>query len=306
MEIKKYQTENVLYHIRHNLRELPMNKSHGNKSINPELTGQNYSLINRGNTAKEVNEYRLNLEKEIFKYNRKNLVHAIEVVIQCPNDCPTDQKDAFFRESLNYICDTLPMGERCVFVAQVHKDEKHYTPDGTMISKDHLHIMYTPAVKDTKHEEFQYKLCANDLTKKTRLLKLHPGLQKHLDNAGIHATVYNKKSSTNDGKTIALSVSQLKALTKNAGVVIDKPVTIDELANILVENQKLKQRNKELELKVEDLSKVHDVQKNIEKQMEWDYTENIDGFDPFELDQELQNIQREWDMEEEHEWEWEK
>ena len=198
------------------------------------------------------------------------------------------------------------MGERCVFVAQVHKDEKHYTPDGTMISKDHLHIMYTPAVKDTKHEEFQYKLCANDLTKKTRLLKLHPGLQKHLDNAGIHATVYNKKSSTNDGKTIALSVSQLKALTKNAGVVIDKPVTIDELANILVENQKLKQRNKELELKVEDLSKVHDVQKNIEKQMEWDYTENIDGFDPFELDQELQNIQREWDMEEEHEWEWEK
>lgn len=296
MEIKKYQTESVLYHIRHNLRELPNNKSHGNQSINPNLTGQNYSLINRGNTAKEVNDYRLNLENEIFKYNRKNLVHAVEVVIQCPNDCPTNQKDAFFRESFNYICSTLPMGERCVFVAQVHKDEKSYSPDGEMISKDHLHIMYTPAVKDTKHEKFQYKLCANDLTKKSQLFKLHPGLQQHLDNVGIHATVFNKQSTTNDGKTIApiaLSASQLKALTKNTGIVLDKPITIEELSKILVENVQLKQKNKELEVKVEELAAFEKLQTEIEEQIS--EQPNLNDWDDIDYVS--------WEMEDEHEWE---
>lgn len=234
MEITKFQNNEVAFHIRHDLRELPGEKSYGNEAINPDLTANNYSLVDRGKTAKEVNQYRKDLEKEIFHYNRKNLVHACEAVIQCPADCPPEQKAAFFQESYNYFVSTLPMGERCVFVAQVHTDEKHYAPDGSMISKDHLHIMYIPGVPDTKHDGYEYKLCADQLTKKAKLRALHPGLQKHLDDCGIRATVYRKKSG--DGKAIALSVGQLKELTARTGIKLDHSLSVDELSQIITSN----------------------------------------------------------------------
>lgn len=234
MEITKYDAGEVLYHIKHDLRELPPGKKYGNESIDHTLSDQNYSLINRGSTASEINRYRKSLEKEVFKYNRKNLIHAVEVVIQCPSDCPESQKDDFFRESLEYIASTLPRGKKDIFVAEVHKDEKHYSPSGDLLSKDHIHIMYVPAVKDTKHEGFEYKLCADALTKRANLRQLHPGLQDHIDRKGIHATVYQKKNGT--GKTISLSVSQMKEITEKTGVVIDHSLSTDELANILSKN----------------------------------------------------------------------
>ena len=57
------------------------------------------------------------------------------------------------------------MGERCVFVAQVHVDERVKDQAGNIIldsngkplSKDHLHVMYVPGVPDTKHDGYKYK-----------------------------------------------------------------------------------------------------------------------------------------------------
>lgn len=287
MEIIKFQSGQVLAHIRHDLREIPSNKTYKNESIDSTLTHLNYSLINRGKNAEEVNAYRLKLEKEIFKFNRKNLVHAVEVAIQCPADCPEDQKEAFFQESFNFICSTLPMGEKCVFVAQVHRDEKYYTPSGEMISKDHLHIMYVPAVPDTKHENFEYKMCADQLTRKSSLNELHPALQRHLNHKNINATVIKKKKS--DGKTISLSVKQLKALTKNTGITLNKSITIDELAHILVENVQLKEKNKVLEQEIEQINSQND------KQFNWDHTDNVWDFDNASANSEIQ----EWESEKE-------
>ena len=82
MELTKYGGTEILAHIKHDLRQLPEGKSYGNESVDPKLSGENYSLIDRGKTAAEVNKYRKDFEKEIFKYNRKNLVHAVELVIQ--------------------------------------------------------------------------------------------------------------------------------------------------------------------------------------------------------------------------------
>lgn len=234
-ELTKFGASEVTFHIKHDLREIPNGKEYRNEAIDPELSKRNYSLLRgRCQTASEANQYRKDLEKEIYKYNRKNLVHAVEIAVQCPNDCPPEQKEAFFRETYNYICSTLPMGERCVFVAQVHVDERHYSPTGEMISKDHLHVMYVPAVKDAKHKGFEYRLCADQLTKKARLKEFHPGLQKHLDKAGIKATVYRKKEGA--GKSISLSVAQLKELTAKTGITIDHQLTVDELANIINSN----------------------------------------------------------------------
>ena len=252
MELIKYQAGSVLPHIRHNMRDLPEGKTAGNDAIVPELKEKNYSLIKRGKNAAEVNQYRHDLEREIFRYKkRKNVVRAVEVVIQCPSDCPPEQKEAFFKESYQYICSTLPMGERCVFLAEIHADERYVDPSGTMISKDHLHIMYVPAVPDKKHPGFQYKLCADQLTKKSNLNALHPGLQKHLDSAGIQATVYRKKGST--GKSIPLTVSQMKNLTEKTGITFESGLTLESLIQILQTNKMQEKQLAELTKEIEAL-----------------------------------------------------
>ena len=249
-EITKFGASEVAFHIKHDLREIPEGKDYGNESIIPEKSKDNYSLLDRCQTAAEANKYRKQIEKECFSYNRKNLVHAVEVVVQCPADCPPEQKEAFFRESYNYICSTLPMGERCVFVAEVHVDEKHYSPTGEMISKDHLHVMYVPGVPDTKHDGFDYKLCADELTKRAKLREFHPGLQSHLDSHGIKATVYSKKEG--DGKTIGLSVKQLKEITEKTGLKIDKSITVDQLAEILKVNRDVTIYDKRLQAQLQE------------------------------------------------------
>ena len=234
-ELRKFRASEILAHIKHDLREIPIGKEYGNEDIDTSLTHENYSLLEgRCRSASESNRYRKGLEKELFKYNRKNLIHAVEICVQCPTDCPAEQKDDFFNETFNYICNQLPMGKRCVFVAQIHKDERKYDHAGNLISKDHLHLMYVPAVKDLKHDGFEYRLCADQLTKKARLREFHPGLQKHLDQAGINATVYRKKES--DGQAIPLSVKQLKTITNQTGITIDHTLTVDELSQIINSN----------------------------------------------------------------------
>lgn len=245
MELTKYGATEILAHIKHDLRQLPEGKSYGNESVDPELSGENYSLIDRGKTAAEVNKYRKDFEKEIFKYNRKNLVHAVELVIQCPSDCPPEQHEAFFQTAFNWYCDNyLPAGKDCVFVAEVHKDEHKWvdTPEGLKdISKEHLHIAYVPAVSaGEKHPDFEYRLNADALTKRAVLQKMHPSLQAELDAKGIPATVYKKKSG--DGKTVPLSVKQLKEITEKTGVVIDHTLSVEELGAILSKNIELSQK----------------------------------------------------------------
>lgn len=272
MEVKKFGANNANFQIKHALRELPSEKMPGNEDIVPELTSQNYSLLNRCKTAAEAIKYRAEIEKEIFHFNRKNLVREVGIIVQCPSDCPVDQKADFFREAYAYICSTLPMGERCVIVAQVHVDERKRNPvTGEMISKDHLHVLFIPAVTDSKHDGFSYRLCADQLIKKKYLFCLHDGLQKHLDKAGIKATVKYKKSG--DGKAIHLSVSQLKTLTNTTGITLDHSLTIEELAkiintNILHEDQ-ISIFKKELAEKKDLLEKI---QLNNQKQLSQEAT----------------------------------
>lgn len=262
MEIKKYGAPDVLFYIRHNLRELPQGKSPSNESINPGLSYRNYSLIDVGKNAKEVNDYRKAYEKKIFKYNRANLVHAIEAVIQCPKDC-LEERELFFLESFSWFCSGLPAGKECVFIAQVHNDELFFTPDGKMISRPHLHIMYVPAVPDTKHPEFEYKLCADALTKRARLKQMHPQLQAYLDSRGIKATVYRKKEG--DGKAVALSVKQLKEITAKTGVVLNRSLTVKDVINILDKNIKARELIESYKSKTTVLQKmISDLQLTVE------------------------------------------
>lgn len=246
MDIGKLGASQTRPVICHNLRDLADGKATGNEAIDQDKTCENYSLINRGNTVKEVNKYRLDLEKEIFQYNRKNLVHTIQAVIQLPRDCPPEQEKDFFQACHDFFCEWFPMGERSIFVSQVHMDELYkdhdgnivLDSDGNVLSKHHMHIMGIPAVRDTKHPGYEWKLCADQLTKRNQLKMLHPQLQRFLDEKGIHATVYDPKIS--DGKTIKLSVKQLKEITAKTGLTVDKSLSVEKLAEILAENRDIK------------------------------------------------------------------
>lgn len=264
MEIKKFQAAEVLPILRHNMRSQPDHR-YGNESIDISLSHNNEILFSQGNSPEEINTHRKTLEKEVFCYNRKNIVKAVSVVIQLPDDCPPDQEEIFYRECYNFWRDKLPMGERCILLAAVHKDEIVTDPAGNRISHNHLHITFSPCVPDTKHDGYQFKLCADDLTRRSILKSLHPALQKHLDEAGVHATVYRGKSDS--GERIKLSVAQLKEITRLTGATITRNMTVSDLADLmntvcLQENQ-LAKLTADISKKEKQISELLQNEKNL-------------------------------------------
>lgn len=238
--IEKYST-GIVGVIKHNIREFKDGICPTNMEVDPERIGENYSLIRRGETAKDIEKYRKQIEKECFHYNRKNLVHANEVVCTLPADCPPEQERQFFEESYKYICSTLPMGEKCVFLAEVHADEGRVLKDGVTVVEGakHLHVMYVPAVPDSKHEGYDFRLCSDELTKRAVLKQWHPNYQKWLDDAGVKATV---ASGVTSGKGI--SVKSLKEISKETGLTLDQIKSLEKENKLL--HDKLMDREQEL------------------------------------------------------------
>lgn len=252
--LKKYKT-GIVGVIKHNIRDFKNGKCPTNMEVDPNRTKYNYSLLRRGTTAKQIEHYRKQIEKECFHYKRKNLVHANEVICTIPKDCPKDQELAFFQESLKYIASTLPMGERCIFLAEVHCDEGHVLKDKKTVVEGakHLHVMYVPAVPDTKHDGFEYKLCSDQLTRRNILLKWHSSYQSWISNAGISATVAS-------GVTIdkGISVKSLKEISKTTGL------SYEQVQSLKIENERL---NAELKNKEHELSAAKQKLQTLEKQL---------------------------------------
>ncbi|MBR2303910.1 MAG: plasmid recombination protein [Ruminococcus sp.] len=138
---------------------------------------------------------------------------------------------------MKYIASTLPMGEKCIFLAEVHKDEGRIEKDGKTVieSPPHMHVMFVPAVPDDKHDGFEFKLCADQLTKRSQLKTFHPKFQKWLDDAGIKATVH---SGVTGGKNV--SVSSMKKLTKDTGLTLSEIKGLQQKVKSLEEALKAK------------------------------------------------------------------
>lgn len=269
MNVKKYHSgSEVMAQVRHDMRRLPDGRNSGNNDIKPELTKYNYSIVSRGTTCKEINGYRKELEKEIFHYKRKNIVHAVSWTIQKPDDCPAEQEEEFFKAAHDYIVSTLPMGERCVLVSEVHRDERRYDGTGNLLSKDHLHIMFVPAVPDTRHEGYKWRLCADQLTRRKQLRQMHPGFQKYLEERGIGGTVFHGKS----GSYINLSIEQLKDLS-DKGIIIDRkhPLTVDMINDLVkdgtLSREQVEKLQKQIDLneqfQLDDAIAVSEMQKKV-------------------------------------------
>ena len=238
-KIEKYST-GIVGVIKHNIREFNNGICPTNMEVDPTRKGENYSIIRRGNTAKEIEDYRKKIENECFHYNRKNIIHANEVICTLPSDCPPEQERLFFVESFKYICSTLPMGERCVFLAEIHADEGKILKDGITVIKGskHLHVMYVPAVPDLKHSDYEFKLCSDALTRRSILKQWHPNYQQWLDKAGVHCTV---ASGVTSGRGI--SVRSLKEISKETGLSLDQIKSLEKETKLL--HEKLMQKERE-------------------------------------------------------------
>ena len=117
--------------------------------------------------------------------------------------------------------------------------------------------------------DYEYKLCADALTKISDLLKVHPGLQKTLDDTGIKATVWHGNTGAN---YIHLSGKQLKEITKLCGKTITHSMTVEELSELISSNIKLEKQvsvlRDDLKLKDAQIEKIQGLlsrQKTAEK-----------------------------------------
>ena len=256
-----------MYTFRHLNRELPPNKYHSNDSIRLDLSHQNIHLLQRGDTAEKINQYRKNLEKEVYQYKRKGLIHAISFCIHAPDDLNPSDYNSFFEASLEYVTTLLPYGSDAVYDAVAHYDEFHYSPSGELISHPHIHIVAGAIVPDTNKKHSQdWKLNSHDILSPSKMKKFHPDFQKFLDEKGIKATVYKKKDT---GKIIPLSVKQLKEITATTGLVIKEALTLNNLISIINKNVELQKMIETKETEISKLKEELQKTKEVEKQNTW-------------------------------------
>lgn len=225
---------------KHNAREVEVSS---NPDIDLERTAENYSLApadrgnaqpDQGRASKRARAYYKERMREVYKYNRKDVVTACEWVVTAPKDLKPEQENEFFRAAYDYM--NSKYGEKNVIQAIVHKDEA---------GQPHLHYLFTPVVKNEKYQQpnrygnitgsalYEEKLCANDLIDRRHLQHWHDELQTWLDDRGIQATVKNG-ATEGSGKT----VTELKRETLEKELEAVK----DQLASVEKENAQLQER----------------------------------------------------------------
>lgn len=196
LTLNTYHDDEVMEYIRKTMRRFP----DGNKEVQgifPDLTKHNYSIINRGNTCGEIEKYRNGIEQDVFSLKRKNIVHAVEWVVRKPDGLPILKEEDYFRAAYEFIAGRLPMGEKCVLVSEVHKDEwtRDVNKKPEVIS--HMHILFIPAVPDTENKGYEWKMYAGEFTKLKEILSVTQGLRPFLKERGIEYGTYKTQNVEN-------------------------------------------------------------------------------------------------------------
>ena len=257
--LEKYTSGQVLFEMRHNTRE--HDKPPRNVDIDASRTPLNFSLApvdrggaqpNGGKAAKAARTYHRARLKEVYHYNRDDVITACQWVVTKPKDLPPDETDAFWRETVAFLNYTYG-AENCIQCV-VHYDEGLRMNGQHIAGEPHLHYMFLPVLRNKKYlqpdkrgiisraRSFKYKICADELITKKHLREFHPKYQKWLNNHGIHCTVH---SGVTGGQN--RTVDELKRAT------IEK-----ELAWAQERIQELTVENETRRVHAENLTQTHD------------------------------------------------
>ena len=184
--------------------EIDMSLHHLNKNMTPE----------NGATKKEILKHYRDRKKQLYSYNRKDVVTALEWTITAPAGLNEEQRMQFFDTSLNYLKETY--GSENIITSFMHANEGIRDLDGNVIYGHwHMHTLLIPVVeikKPTKSQaNFKEKICNNDLCTYKHLRNWHKNFQKYCDtHLPFKANVY--MGGITGGKN--RSVNEIKADTK--------------------------------------------------------------------------------------------
>lgn len=100
-------------------------------------------------------------------------------------------------------------------------------------------------MKRTDAEKYETKLMSKDtFLSKEYFDNFHPAYQKWLNDHGFNCTVYR------GGGGINLTVEQLKEITRQTGIKLERGLSVDSVSKLINENVHLKSRVEELEKQV--------------------------------------------------------
>lgn len=176
----KAQISNILKHIERK------NKEYSNKNIDKEKTKDNYSLIEREDVTKYINE-RIEQSQHL---TRANIVHLVAFSITIPKDYDGDEKE-FLRNTVNFFKED--MGKENIAYAEVHKDEKSV----------HMHLGIIPITGDNR-------LCAKDIINRTYLINFHDRLQTYLREKDPQHTINIVREEREKEKNLPMREYKLK------------------------------------------------------------------------------------------------
>lgn len=240
MNCEKYtrnQSGNILVHCN---RSDP-NRTYKNQEIHHDRTHWNYNLapIHEGMTDYEFMKNRCE-EFKILK--RSNVNWMVSWVITIPADYEGSQ-EKFFKEAYNFMENKY--GKENVISAYVHLDE----------TSPHMHFCFVPVIFDTKKQEYKVnaKVCIN----RTELQKMHPQIQKYLEeklqtkvNILNGATAEGDKTIEQLKKEEKLKKAAIKELVENPTEEIKKAV-LDKIPK----KQQLSIVEEEIDIVKEELKK---------------------------------------------------
>lgn len=158
----------------------PDGRNYGNEKIDATKSHENYNLAPDRGSVSEYLESRLN---EVRHINRKDINVMCTWVVTLPKDYGGDERQ-FFQASYDILAEKY--GEKNVLSAYVHKDE--VTP--------HMHFSFMPVVAERDRDgQMRERLCAKDLIKKSELLKMHPFMERELQER-LHEPVHIRTGET--------------------------------------------------------------------------------------------------------------
>lgn len=195
--------------LRHNSREIA---EPSNRDIMPDLSDENYSLTPDHGGMSDFAYYKARLS-ELYVYGQgssREINTMAGWIVSCPKELTTrEEQDAFFRTTEDFL--EQRYGRENVVQAIVHYDEGKREPvldpqtgepqrddQGKMITRlvcgsPHLHFEFIPVRKidhgrehakqkyDHRTDEYDEKVCADDVLTRKELRRFHPDLQAYLD-----------------------------------------------------------------------------------------------------------------------------
>ena len=238
------------------------------------ITRVNY-FKNRAKIKKLEFQHYKDRKSELYCYNRKDVKTLINAVVTVPQELKSKiDIDKFFESTVSFLSERY--GSENIISAIRHFDEN-------ALGREHIHVSFIPVCEIDKDklmskknhvkemETYKEKISANDVLSNRDIRTLHTDYQKYIDGTGLKCRVLTKAEGS--GKSISLSVDQLKEITRVTGITIDKPITIDEVIGMLEHNRTIKIYDSNLKEKILSLEKenaeLKEKIKTFENQHSW-------------------------------------